>query len=64
MLYAPLRTLVYEDLNGQVHFSIDQPSTRFASFGNDDIAAIGKRLDNKLGRLPAHLDLPVPDGLR
>ena len=37
MLYAPLRTLIYEDLHGKVHFSIDQPSTRFSSFGNDDI---------------------------
>jgi uncharacterized protein (DUF302 family) len=64
MLYAPLRTLIYEDLNGEVHFSIDQPSTRFASFGTDDIAATGKRLDKKLAELLAHLDLPVPEELR
>ncbi len=64
MLYAPLRALIYEDLNGKVHFSIDQPSTRFASFGNDDIAATGKPLDKKLAGLLAHLDLPVPEELR
>jgi hypothetical protein len=64
MLYAPLRTLIYEDLNGKVHFSIDQPSTRFSSFGNDDVAATGKRLDEKLAGLLAHLALPVPGQLR
>jgi hypothetical protein len=64
MLYAPLRTLIYEDLNGKVHFSIDQPSTRFSSFGNDDIAATGKQLDQKLAELLAHLGLPVPAQLR
>jgi uncharacterized protein (DUF302 family) len=64
MLYAPLRTLIYEDLKGKVHFSIDQPSTRFSSFGNDDIAATGKQLDQKLAELLAHLGLPVPAQLR
>ena len=75
MLYAPLRTLIYEDLNGKVHFFIDQPSTRFSSFGNDDIAATGKRLnddiaatgkrlDQKLAELLTHLGLPVPGQLR
>lgn len=64
MLYAPLRTLIYEDLNGKVHFSIDQPSTRFSSFANDEIAATGRRLDEKLAGLLAHLALPVPGQLR
>jgi len=63
MLYAPLRTLIYEDLEGKVHFSIDQPSTRFSSFANDDIAATGKRLDDKLAGLLAELHLPVPVNL-
>ncbi len=27
MLYAPLRTAIYEDADGNVHLSIDQPST-------------------------------------
>jgi uncharacterized protein (DUF302 family) len=64
MLYAPLRTLIYEDLKGKVHFSVDQPSTRFSSFDNDDIAATGKRLDQKLASLMADLGLPVPGVLR
>ena len=64
MLYAPLRSLIYEDLKGNVHFSIDQPSTRFSSFDNDDIAATGKRLDQKLAELLTHLGLPVPGQLR
>jgi hypothetical protein len=48
----------------EIHFSIDQPSTRFSSFGNDDIAATGKRLDQKLAELLTHLGLPVPGQLR
>ena len=64
MLYAPLRSLIYEDLKGNVHFSIDQPSTRFSSFGNHDVAATGKRLDQKLAELLTHLGLPVPAQLR
>lgn len=63
MLYAPLRTVLYEDGAGKAHFAIDQPSTRFSSFGNDDIAATGKSLDEKLAGLLRYLDLPVPGGL-
>jgi uncharacterized protein (DUF302 family) len=63
MLYAPLRTVLYEDGDGNVHFAIDQPSTRFDSFGNPDIAATGRKLDAKLAALLAALDLPVPDAL-
>ena len=63
MLYAPLRTVLYEDTNGKVHFAIDQPGTRFSSFGNKDIAATGKRLDAKLAVLLRDLGLPVPKAL-
>ena len=34
ILYAPLRTAIYEATTGRVHLSIDQPSTKFASFGD------------------------------
>jgi uncharacterized protein (DUF302 family) len=64
MLYAPLRTLLYEDPKGKVHFAIDQPSTRFSSFGNKDIAATGKHLDEKLATLLGDLGLPVPSALK
>jgi uncharacterized protein (DUF302 family) len=63
MLYAPLRTVLYEDCDGKVHFAIDQPSTRFDSFGDPDIAATGRILDAKLAALLAALDVPVPEAL-
>jgi uncharacterized protein (DUF302 family) len=63
MLYAPLRAVVYEDREGKTHFAVDQPSTRFASFGHSDIAATGRQLDRKLAELLTVLDLPVPDAL-
>lgn len=60
MLYAPLRTAIYEDNTGRVHLSIDQPSTRFASFGDSRIAEVGVQLDVKLAALLHLLGLPVP----
>ena len=60
MLYAPLRTVINEDRSGGVHFAIDQPSGRFASFGDPDIAATGRLLDRKLAGLLTALGLPVP----
>ena len=63
MLYAPLRTVLYEDLDGNAHFAIDQPSDQFSGFGDPDIAATGKLLDQKLAALLRALDVAVPDGL-
>jgi hypothetical protein len=63
MLYAPLRTVLYEDGDGATHFAVDQPSHHFASFGDPDIAATGRLLDTKLAALLGVLGLPVPDGL-
>jgi len=63
MLYAPLRTVLYADGTSKVHFAVDKPSTRFARFGNDDIAATGRKLDEKLAKLLRDLDLPVPAAL-
>jgi len=37
MLYAPLRTAIWTDSAGDAWFSVDQPSTQFASFGIDEI---------------------------
>lgn len=37
MLSAPLRTLIWEDASGNAWFSVDQPSTQFASFSSPDI---------------------------
>jgi hypothetical protein len=63
MLYAPLRTAIYEDTAGRVHFGIDQPSSKFASFGDPRITEVGWQLDVKLAALLHLLGLPVPDEL-
>jgi hypothetical protein len=63
MLYAPLRTAIYEDDEGATWFAVDQPSTRFASFGDPGIAAVGVELDRKLAALLEHLGAPVPRAL-
>ncbi|GAA1135391.1 hypothetical protein GCM10009630_37750 [Kribbella jejuensis] len=63
MLYAPLRTAIHRDAEGTVRFSIDQPSTRFSSFGNPAIAAVGEELDRKVIHLLKILDVPVSDAL-
>jgi hypothetical protein len=63
MLYAPLRAVLYEDYSGRAHFALDQPSHLFGSFGDPDIAATGRLLDEKLATLFRTLDVAVPDGL-
>lgn len=63
MLYAPLRTMIYADAQGETWFAVDQPSTRFGSFGDPRVAAGGVVLDRKLAALLGHLDLPVPEAL-
>jgi len=61
MLYAPLRLTIHRAEKGRTRFSIDQPSTRFASFSIPQIAAVGAELDQKVGDLLRVLDVPVPD---
>lgn len=63
MLYAPLRTVLYEDLDGGTHFALDRPSDHFGAFGHPEIAAAGVLLDEKLATLLAVLGVEVPDGL-
>src|SRR5207237_1276660 len=53
----------YEEIDGVTHFAIDQPSHHFGSFGDPDIAATGRLLDQKLAALLATLGVSVPDGL-
>jgi Domain of unknown function DUF302 len=64
MLYAPLRTAIYVDAGGRTQFAVDQPSTRFDSFGNPAIAEVGRELDHKLAGLLEALGAPVPSELR
>lgn len=63
MLYAPLRTTIHQDRHGATLFSIDQPSTRFSSFGIPEIAAVGAELDRKVANLLKVLDVIVPPSL-
>lgn len=63
MLYAPLRAAIHRGTDGTVWFSIDQPSTRFSSFDNPAITAVGKELDRKIIRLLQALDVRVSDAL-
>jgi uncharacterized protein (DUF302 family) len=60
MLYAPLRTLIWEDPAGRAWFTVDQPSTQFASLGIPEVATVGEDLDRKLASLLEALDVPVP----
>jgi hypothetical protein len=63
LLYAPLRTAIVEDADGVTWFTVDQPSTRFASFNSPEITAVGIELDRKLAALLAILGAPVPTAL-
>ena len=63
MLYAPLRTVLYEDYDGEAHFAVDQPSHEFGSFANADIAATGRLLDEKLANLFRVLGVAIPEAL-
>jgi uncharacterized protein (DUF302 family) len=63
MLYAPLRTLIWEGPTGQAWFTADQPSTQFGSLGIPDVEKVGEELDRKLALLLEELDVPVPGPL-
>jgi uncharacterized protein (DUF302 family) len=63
MLYAPLRTAIYQDARGRTRFSFDQPSTCFGSFDNPEITKVDIELDGKLAALLRHLKAPVPPAL-
>lgn len=63
MLYAPLRTLIYADPDGNTRFTVDQPSTLFDSFDNPAIAEVGRELDRLIADLLTTLGAPVPKEL-
>ena len=63
MLYAPLRTLIWEDSDGAAWFTVDQPSTQFGSFGVPEITKVGVELDRKLAGLLDVLGVDVPGAL-
>jgi uncharacterized protein (DUF302 family) len=47
-LYAPLRIFVYEADDRSTRVEYDLPSTLFGQFGNAEITAVAKSLDEKL----------------
>ncbi|HME14498.1 MAG TPA: DUF302 domain-containing protein [Mycobacterium sp.] len=51
LLYAPLRVLVYADIDGNAVFSMDQPSAAFGSLGIADVTKVGESLDRKVVNL-------------
>lgn len=63
MLYAPLRTVIWEDARGRAWFTFDQPSTQFGSFGIRAVSAVGVELDRKLAMLLEALRVEVPMAL-
>jgi uncharacterized protein (DUF302 family) len=63
MLYAPLRTVIWEDANQRSWFTVDQPSAQFASFGIPAVSTVGVELDRKLAALLEELRVEVPMAL-
>jgi hypothetical protein len=63
MLYAPLHTVIWEDSDANAWFTVDQPSTQFASFGIPAVAEVGVELDRELAKLLHVLGLEVPKAL-
>ena len=47
-LYAPLRIVLYEDEQGRAFFEHDLPSSFFNQFGVEEVAKIGRELDEEL----------------
>jgi Domain of unknown function DUF302 len=60
MLHAPLRTLLYADVDGDTKLAVDQPSLLFSSYDNPDITAVGFELDDLLAELIMLLGGEVP----
>jgi len=52
---VPIRVSVFEDKAGVVHVSYVKPSTQFAAFQNEQIAMVGKKMDENLGMLTGML---------
>jgi hypothetical protein len=63
LLYAPLRTAIFEDADENTWFTLDQPSSRFGSFNTPQITKVGLELDHKVAALLEHLGTRVPEEL-
>jgi uncharacterized protein (DUF302 family) len=49
-LYAPLRVFLYEDERGRTIFEYDKPSSQFGQFGDEQVAAVARGLDEAIER--------------
>jgi uncharacterized protein (DUF302 family) len=47
-LYAPIRVLLREDIEGVVAFEYDRPKSTFGQFGNMEVDAVAAALDEQL----------------
>jgi hypothetical protein len=63
LLYAPLRTAIFEDADQSTWFALDQPSSCFGSFNTPQITKVGLELDHKVATLLEHLGTRVPEEL-
>jgi hypothetical protein len=63
LLYAPLRTAIFEDADERTWFTLDQPSSCFGSFNTPQITKVGLELDHKVAALLQHLGTRVPEEL-
>ena len=63
LLYAPLRTAIFEDADRCTWFTLDQPSSCFGSFNTPQISKVGLELDHKVAALLKHLGARVPEDL-
>jgi hypothetical protein len=60
LLYAPLRTAIFEDADKSSWFTLDQPSSCFGSFSTPEISKVGLELDHKVAALLEYLGTRVP----
>src|SRR5437868_2722546 len=63
VLHALLPSLIYADPDGDTKFAVDQPSLLFDSYGDPQIAEVGRELDARLAELITFLGGDVPPQL-
>jgi len=47
-LYAPIRVLLREDVNGEVAFEFDRPLSTFGQFDDNEVNTVARQLDKDL----------------
>ncbi len=54
-VYAPLRVLIYEGIDGKTRVTYDLPSTLLGQFKDDEVEFVARMLDEKMSRLMTDL---------